>query len=304
MKPNTAASKMHEHCNNGCTKAIVQLKDTPLYKTIIDFIKNNEELLQDECIGQERCEGGRYRGELPDSSNSDECALNNRHIAQFYAYIAEKHRISCEAGMLIVERILTLAAFNRMKQGENPHNMLVNSKLVLYKWIRPEHLEIGVAVPDSVVQAFADIKRPTLPSAKIDAYMLAIRKLQQCVGPDVGQDQMFPALVYALIKTQIPDLALHFRVMSRYRREYHGNCNCMCTHGFKINVRCDCLLRIDWKREDIYYIVMALAALDFIAKIEFYNLRISVNEFNYEISMRIEGMKLDGKNGRGIRLQR
>ncbi|KAI4291983.1 hypothetical protein PAPHI01_1257 [Pancytospora philotis] len=284
---------MQERCKNICTRAIVALKDGPLHRTIQDFIVSSSEILGASCGVSELPDGSAWPGRAQDGARAPTC---NQLVNQFYDYVCQKHRIPCECGMLIVERMLTLNAFDRLRQAENTHNTLVNNKIFLYKWIRSEHLEIPFAVPSAVVAAFSKIKSHALPSGKIEAYILAVQELQRSAGKAAGHDQLFSALIYALLKTQIADLEMHFLCMLKYRRRYGGPCAEMCRHGFDINVRCDCLCRSDWKDEDVYYLVMGMAALDFIAKLEFYSLKIGVAEFNLEISARIEKIQLSGQD--------
>ncbi|KAI5170935.1 hypothetical protein PAEPH01_1570 [Pancytospora epiphaga] len=259
---------MKEKCLNACTRAIITLEKTSILLTIEDFLGNLEI-----------------------------STLKNDIILAFYDYIGKKYQITCEAGMLFVERVLTLHTFNTMYHEEDTRNTLINAKVALYSWLKPVHLKLEVEIPENIVKAFKRLTLSTVPTVKLNAFMHAIEGLYEIIGRKCGHDTLFSALVYCLIKSQISDLMLHFKYMKLFYRPHYGRCDVICFHGFTISVRCTCLCREDWKGEEEYYLVVALAALEYIQKIEYYNLTVSVTEFNMEISERLKSIKLgDDKN--------
>lgn len=258
---------MTEKCHNNCTRAIISLCYHPLMETIRDYIKT------------------------ADISQADPST-----ILAFYDYIRIKHSIPCETGMLFVEKLITIDLFNKYILSDDPQNIFVNSKIELYQWIKPSHLDIKLLIPDSAVEPFRLIEEPSLPTVKINQFMKAIRNLYQFIGTDSPHEVFFPCLIYCLIKSKIRNILLHFRFMKEFKRPVSPCCIMGCAHGFdSIQICCSCMWRHDWNGQEEYYMVSALAALDFIQKMEFYTLQISATEYDYEISRRINKMNLEVK---------
>lgn len=257
---------MREECQNACTRAAIALKGTSLLETVEDFVRNIDSIRNCPAI-----------------------------LARFYEYMQAKYRIPCEAGMLFVEKLVMHDFFERYRRADDPQNALANEKMQLYQWICPRHLDAVGEPTDEDIVRFRRLAHTSLPSAKMHRFMQAVKSLSRSIGASCGSDAFFPSLVYCLIKAQIPDLYLHVRFMQAYRRPFYRACAPGCTHGFSQSVRCDCLQRTDWRDEEEYYLVAALAALEFIQQIEYYSLRVSLTEFNYEISNKIRKMKLTEK---------
>lgn len=254
---------MREECRNVCTRAIVALEGTALSKAIDDVADNAAAVGDDQAI-----------------------------LHRFYEYVRLKYNIPCESGMLFVERLVMLRLFERFRARPDPQSCLVNAKVSLYAWLRPEHLGIEAEIPDSVVVAFQRIGSSGIPAAKTAHFMGGVGLLYGALGRGASPDAFFPALVYCLVRSQVRDLFYHIRVMRGSVRPAAAACASGCSHGFSVPVCCNCTFRRETSSEDEYYLVTAAAALEFIQKLEFYSLRVSAPEFNREISSRIEQMNI------------
>lgn len=217
---------------------------------------------------------------------------NPQVLQQFYDYLKLKYRIPCETGMLFIEKITMLNIFDKFKIKVDHVNSLVNKKMMLYQWIRPNHLEIQELDFRRAIESLKKIGTTEVPSVKIHHLMRSITALYESVGTDVGHDGFFPYLVYCFIKSEIRDLYAHVFLMKICRRNFDQRCGFGCSHGFQTTVSCDCLFSENWGNEDGYYITTSLAAMDYIAKVEFYDLNVGMAEFDREISKRLKRMDL------------
>lgn len=254
---------MREECQNTCTRAVIALKETALSRTIDDFVENAEEISSSPAL-----------------------------LSRFYEYIRIKYAVPCESGMLFVERLVMLRLFERFRALPDPQNALVNAKISLYAWLRPAHLGIAAEIPEAVIAAFRRIGSSGLAGAKTTHFMAGVVLLHDALGRDASPDTLFPALVFCLVRSQVRDLVHHIRIMRGPARLPLETCVSGCSHGFSVPVRCNCMFRRSVSSEDEYYLVTAAAALEFIQKLEFYSLRVGVAEFNREIGVRVEQMRI------------
>lgn len=269
-------------CKNNCTKAIILMKDTPLYEIINDFRRNMSTIENDPTV-----------------------------LGRFYTYIKDKYKIPCETGMLFIEKLVMSDYFDQYIKILDAQNELIESKIELYQWIKMSHLDIDkfndkenvntkcLHLDNTIsnfavdfARVFSKIEETDLPSIKMHYFMKAVKTLYASIGQANGADMFFPCLVYCLIKTKMKNIYLHIKFIKYFARKYDNVCEIGCKHGFKHNICCDCVHRNDWEAESEYYLVTVLAALEFIQKIEYYSLRIDLNEFDYEISRRIEKINI------------
>lgn len=260
---------MKPRCKGNCAKAHQTIIETSLIHAIDDFLGSLETSVVDSIL-----------------------------ISQFYNYIKMKFCIPCETGMLFVEKITMQSMFENFKIKSSSLNTLINRKIELYQWIQPRHLEIKLLDFSKAISILKRIESSNIPSGKIFYLMNFIRRLYEKIGKDTCLDGFFPYLVYCLIKSNIRDLYFHVQFLNTFRRKYDEVCTKDCTHGFKICIECDCLVSQNWSSEEDYYITTVIAALDYIAKLEFYNLTIDRIEFDREISKSLRKIenKEDPKN--------
>jgi len=256
---------MKNACSNNCLKAFVLIQESSLMDIIKDFIENIEQIDHNPYM-----------------------------IQQFYDYVKLKYKIPCEAGMLFIEKITMINIFDRFKIKIDQMNGLINRKIFLYQWIRHNHLEIQDLDLAEVIEEFRKIRSSEVPSVKKYHLMNSISMLYGKVGRDIGCDGFFPYLVYCLIKSEIKDVYAHVYLIKLFRRNYENNCKFGCSHGFNMAVGCDCLVSANWNDEDEYYITLTLSALEYIAKIEFYNLKIGSDEFDNEIVQSLKKIEIKG----------
>lgn len=258
-------NSMKQLCSHRCVKAYVSMQETSLIGTIKDFV---------ECVST--------------------IETNPQVLQQFYDYLKLKYKVPCETGMLFIEKITMLNIFDKFKIRVDHANSLVNRKMMLYQWIKPAHLEIQELNFGDVIQSLRKIGTTEVPSVKIYHLMKSIKLLYEKIGTSVGHDGFFPHLVYCFVKSEIKDLYAHIFLMKLCRRNFDQKCGFGCNHGFQTSVSCDCLFSENWRNEDGYYITTSLAAIDYISKIEFYNLKVDMAEFDKEITKRLK--KVDLKN--------
>lgn len=166
-------------------------------------------------------------------------------------------------------------------------NELVNQKILLYRWIDPRHLEIEVGHPqvEDAIECFRAIPRRATPTEKILCIMDGVEKIHQAAGRDVGQDGMLPLVIYCIIKSAVPDIYLEIQFVVLYRRKILEQCCPDCTHNLDVHMTCSCLRRRMYCEEEAtYYLTSIQAAVDFIKRMEYYDLRISEAEFDNNIA--------------------
>lgn len=274
---------MKMHCAKRCIKAYNKIQETTLLSTIKDFLNGADLIFTNPDIFQ-----------------------------QFYDYIQMKYAIPCEIGMLFIEKITMGDSFNDLfnispsnitpQSSNNPFlgfkikvenlNYLTNDKVKLYQWIKPSHFEINSLNFSDVISCFVKIKNSTVPSVKIFHLMTGITKLYNKIGKTSGFDTFFPYLVFCLIKSNIKDLYAHIHYMNIFKRKFYNCCEKNCNHGFQICVSCDCLISQNWSNEEEFYLTASLAAVDYISKLEYYNLKIGMDEFEREISKSLKKINL------------
>lgn len=258
---------MKSNCSNNCIKAYVLIQESSLIQIINDF-----------------------------TNNLDSVEDNPSMIQQFYDYLKLKYKIPCEIGMLFIEKIVMINIFEKFKIKFDSMNNMVNKKILIYEWIKPEHLEIADRGFEECITRLHKITKSEVPSVKRHYLMTFMDLLYSKVGRSAGYDSFFPYLVYCIIKSQVKDIYAHFYILKVFGRQYDSSCKFGCNHGFNMTVICDCLVSGCYGSEADYYITMSLAAIDFIAKIEFYNLKIKVSDFEREIINSLKNIDLREKN--------
>ncbi|ELA42443.1 uncharacterized protein VICG_00542 [Vittaforma corneae ATCC 50505] len=257
---------MKLECSENCRKARISISETSLVSIIKDFLDSLEAINSNPMI-----------------------------LQQFYDYIKIKFNIPCEKGMLFVEKITMESVFKTFKLKTDSMNSLTNKKVELYQWISPRHLEIKELNITKILKILRKMESTEVPSVKTFHLMTSIENLYRKVGKGVGLDDFFPYLVYCFIKANIQDLYAHIHYINLFKRKYDKDCNFECKHGFQIPVECICLISKDWKNEDEYYLTTALAVVDYIAKLEYYNLKIEHKEFDKKISRSLERFQTSNK---------
>lgn len=257
---------MKMQCAGRCIKAYNRVLETTLINTIKDFLSGLEAIYDNQEVFQ-----------------------------QFYDYLQMKYAIPCEIGMLFIEKLTTNTLFKVYLSKVDSMNRLTNDKIKLYQWIKPKHLEIQNFDFTEIIACFLQIKNSSVPSVKIFYLMNGIKKLYEKIGKESGLDVFFPYLVYNLIKANLLDLYAHLHYMNIFKRKFFKTCDVHCTHGFKFCVTCDCLISKNWDSEEEYYLTTSIAAVDYISKLEFYNLKIEADEFETEILKRLESINLTDK---------
>ena len=117
-------------------------------------------------------------------------------------------------------------------------------------------------------------------------------KIHSVIGRDKGQDMMLPSIIYCIIKSSAPNIYLEIQFTGLYRRRTAEMCTQECTHGLGVSIGCECFMNKTYgEREAGYYLTSLQAALDFIRRMEFYDLKISKGEFHQNIMDTIELVK-------------
>ena len=171
-------------------------------------------------------------------------------------------------------------------------NQLINKKLILYKWIKPEHLEIGINNEklEHLFPLFKAITSLSTPTEKIMHLMQIIERLYGAIGQHEDQGEILSAIIYCIVKSSVPNIYLEVQFMIKYRRRIVDICMPECLHGIGINMHCNCPApRIYGEKEITYYLTSFQAAIDFIRRMEYYDLKINESEFHRNI---MEAIKL------------
>lgn len=254
---------MKIQCSGRCLKAYNRVVETSLISIINDFLLGID-LIYD----------------------------NPEVFQQFYDYLQMKYLIPCELGMLFIEKLTTNNLFKTFMIKVDSMNCLTNNKIKLYQWIEPRHMEIQNFDISQITKNFAKIRNSNIPSVKIFYLMEGIELLYEKIGKNSGSDIFFPYLVFCLLKANIQDIYAQLHYMNTFKRKFNKSCDLHCNHGFKFCVTCDCIFSKDWGNEEEYYLTTSLAAVDYISKLEYYNLKIDPSEFESEIVRMLENINL------------
>lgn len=255
---------MYYGCSYNCLRAALKLKNEEIFIVIRTFV-----------------------------NKLDLSTVNKTIIDKFYINIKRKYNIECEVGMIFVESLLMTGIYDSFFYQNDFTNIFINNKLELYQWIKPEHLEIKEIIADNIIGLFKNIGLRSLPSVKLNYFMKAVQNLYKYIGQNKSQDMFFPCVVFCMLKAQIKDIYLHVKFMKLFSRKYESQCKTKsCTHGFSIPICCMCMFRNEWNGQESYYLTMADAALQFIMTIEFYNLKITKNEFNDQLEKRLSKLNI------------
>ncbi|KAH9411073.1 vacuolar sorting protein 9 [Ordospora pajunii] len=171
-------------------------------------------------------------------------------------------------------------------------NQLVNRKLILYEWIRPEHLELDIHHEnlEHLSQSLKAIPSLSTSTEKILHVMQTIERLYRIIGQHEDQGKMLSAIIYCIIKSSVTNIYLEAQFMAKYRRRIADPCTLECLHGIGINIHCDYPAPSMYSEKEItYYLTSFQAAIDFIRRMEYYDLKISESEFHANI---MEAIKL------------
>lgn len=253
---------MRKSCNNVCTVAVVHLKRTTLYTVIDDFTNNFD--------------------------------MNSDNIGHFYNQIIQKYKITCETGLLFVEKLFMYNLFHKFRLSSDNTNIFINEKILLYQWIKPSHLNLPEIDLSNYVSEFSKIQHSNVPSVKIFHMMTGFQRIYNDLGRDTDYDIVLSIVVFAFIKAQIKDIHTHIKFMKTFKRDYYKKCEADCCHGFSINVCCTCLTSQNWNGEEEYYLTTCEAALTFIKQLEYCNLNIEVTEFDNRIIDKMNNINFDG----------
>lgn len=173
----------------------------------------------------------------------------------------------------------------RLLDHKDSTNELINQKILLYRWIKPEHLELKVNQTqlEPASQTFKSISGYSTPTEKISCMMAGIEELHRVIGKNNGQEEILPSIIYCLIKSESTNIGSETQFMTLYRRRSLSMCYAGCSHRFEIN--CNCIQKKVYDEKEVtYYLTSMQAAIDFIKRMEYYDLKICEIEFNQNIA--------------------
>ncbi|KAF9764022.1 Vacuolar protein sorting-associated protein 9a [Nosema granulosis] len=104
----------------------------------------------------------------------------------------------------------------------------------------------------------------------IDRYMETVESIYKSIGKDSEHSRFFSVFVLVLVKSQRDDLDHLLFFMEKFRRSPLDSCGSKCLKGHR-------------EDEVNYYLTVFKAGLEFIEKLEYYDLNISQEEFNQKI---------------------
>lgn len=156
------------------------------------------------------------------------------------------------------------------------------------------HLELRIEHEqfEGMLRSFKDIAALPTPTEKISCVMTGIEELYNIMGRDKGQDIMLPSIIYCLLKSATINIHSEVQFMIAYRRKGLGRCREGCDHGLGVRSECSCFKeRMYDEKEAMYYLTSMQAAIDFIKKMEYYDLKIDKMEFDMKITSAMESMR-------------
>lgn len=225
-------------------------------------------------------------------------------ILSFIQDLINKKLILCEVGLFYTEKYIFLGIYNNTFYTENCNrNIFVNNKLMLYSWIEPRHLEINIIDYDSlyyifdesnveanlqeIIHIFGHIETSLTSGDKIDILMETIKNIYGILTENDGNDVFFPLFVFIIVKSKVRNLLLHLKFIQKYKRKRFLLCKDNCGHlaNVETNTSCECYFNATHNTKEIdYYLTTFEAAIMFIERLEYNNLKIERKEFDQKFS--------------------
>ncbi|EOB13317.1 Vacuolar protein sorting-associated protein 9a [Nosema bombycis CQ1] len=187
-------------------------------------------------------------------------------LKSFYEYVSLKFSIQCESEMLRIERSLSLNKFTQ-------ENSLLSSKILLYSWLEPRHLNVqGVDFLTNPILLIKDLNQKETVSEMIFKFLEVIKSIYESIKPQTDHSVFLSVLIVVILNSKSTSLEKVLYFMENFRRPSLALCE-----------DCKGKERPFDEGEVNYYLTVLKAALKFIEKMEFYDLKITKEEFDLKM---------------------
>ncbi|KAM0688278.1 hypothetical protein COBT_000472 [Conglomerata obtusa] len=235
-----------------------------------------------------------------------------KHLNNFYKYTIDNNYVLCNLGLYYMEKyIFDNMYFFLLYNLEDYRNNFINNKILLYEWIEFEHLEINFKNDENdfynifyeydlfeklilIGEYLNGIKGYTLPVYKLHVLMCTIKQIYRVVGSESSLDDIFPILIFIIIKSRIKDFCLHLNFTNLYYRENRNKCikNCIHLLNSSVTTACECYEYIEFDQRQVdYYMTCYDSALIFIERLEFKSIKIDATEYENKIVKNIQKLE-------------
>lgn len=212
----------------------------------------------------------------------------------FLTFLRSSKIVKCKLGIFYFEKYLLVSDYEILFFDHDSFykNQLVNNKVVLFDWIKPQHLEIELHPEylNYVNSHIYDINTLFTPSEKLFQIIELSKIIYQFHGKDLCQGKFLPIFIYTLIYFQVKNLYHNLIYMQRYFTIPIQNCRSKCPHlENSSNEKCECtdnISSISFK-EQKFYLLNLEAAICFIEKIDFSLLNVELEEYCRNLDSRV-----------------
>lgn len=188
-------------------------------------------------------------------------------------------------------------------------NLLINTKIKLYSFILPEHLEIetysGIFL-EKIQEKLLEMRNYRSPSAKMNILVKTFRIIVSLTDKEMNLETILPIFIYTIIKAKFTDILKHFELIKLFSRKILNNCKSyryenskktgfnesgtiketsICAHimGNNLIEKCKCHVDLTYEKS-IYLTTVFESAIFFIKIMEFDKLKITKEEFDARMS--------------------
>ncbi|KAL0265842.1 UNVERIFIED_CONTAM: hypothetical protein PYX00_011560 [Menopon gallinae] len=271
------------------------------------------------CLPENRCAGRDIRVFLHDFGRKGMSTAQMQHMYRvFLRHMRARRHVRCRVGMFYLEKYILFSRCRTLMFDRQAatRNQFINNKVVLYQWIRPEFLDAKVSstyVRDAAV--FCEmINSVHTPTEKLYCIVEISRLVYEHGGSTMGQDDFLPVFIFTFVHLRTRDLLLNLLYIQRYMPMPAAQCHAECTHVGTAHSglleSCECTIRVPCcgTKEALFYLTNFEAAVVFIERLEYRDLRVDRSTYNRHIekySCKIDTTCLDTrKDGLVTRIAR
>lgn len=259
------------------------------------------------CLPENRRASRDTQAFIRDFSRKDISTLEMQHIYKiFMRHMRANRHIRCRVGMFYLEKYILSGYYRHLMfdKCEGTRNQFINNKVTLYQWIMPEFLDAKISneyIRDASV--FCEmINSVHTPTEKLYCIIEISKLVYVYGGGNIGQEDFLPVFIFTFIHLQTRDLLFNLLYIQRYMPVTAARCHGECTHIGNIHTdlqeSCECTIRVPLcsAKETLFYLTNFEAAVVFIERLEYGNLKVDQDTYNRQIARccsKIDTTRLD-----------
>eukprot|EP00866_Antonospora_locustae_P000653 jgi/Antlo1/653/346 len=259
------------------------------------------------CLHENRSASRDTQAFLRDFSRKDISASQMHHIYRvFMRHMRANRHVKCNVGMFYLEKYI-LSGYYRyfvFDKWVAARNQFINNKVTLYQWIMPEYIDakISSAYIQDVSVFCKMINSVHTPTEKLHCIIEISRLVYMHGGGNIGQEEFLPVFIFTFIHLQTRDLLFNLLYIQWYMPMPAARCHGECIHigntRNDLQENCECTIRVPCcsAKETLFYLTNFEAAIVFIERLEYENLKVDQDTYNKQIAKhccKIDTTRLD-----------